>query len=187
MHRNDAVTSTHRGFKGRVNKGVEVKTHEGFAGVFAARPIAKGDKVFQVTGEARPFPSRYSIQVDANLHIEPPDGGNGAPASMHASWRFLNHSCEPNLAVDFETWHLVAVRDVAAGEELSFNYLTTEWDMATPFQCGCGAHGCFRHIGGFKHLTPPERARLIGRAAPHIRRLVDEELRQRAPGAESPG
>ena len=48
---------------------------------------------------------------------------------------------------------IVARRDLAIGEEISFYYLSTEWAMATPFRCRCGASGCIKLVAG-AHFTP---------------------------------
>jgi hypothetical protein len=63
---------------------------------------------------------------------------------------------------------VVAVRDIPAGEELTFDYLTTEWEMATPFACRCGAADCRGLIQGFKHLSPEAQAHLISRCSPYL-------------------
>ena len=46
---------------------------------------------------------------------------------------FTNHSCEPNAALDNDG--LYAIKDIQEGEQIFFNYLTTEWDMAAAFEC----------------------------------------------------
>ncbi len=66
------------------------------------------------------------------------------------SWnpaRFLNHSCGPNCEAQQEedrVW-LVALRDIEAGEELTFNYGYDigEW---RDYPCGCGAPNCLGFI-----------------------------------------
>ena len=61
------------------------------------------------------------------------------------------------------TMHVVALRDIAKGEVLCFNYLTTEYAMDQCFECQCykiseapkGASelpNCFGTIHGYKHL-----------------------------------
>lgn len=40
----------------------------------------------------------------------------------------------------------MARRDIAAGELISFDYLSTETEIAEPFDCHCGAPGCRRRI-----------------------------------------
>ena len=54
-----------------------------------------------------------------------------------------------------------ALRDIAAGEEISFNYLTTESEMAEPFHCRCGSANCFGFIQGRNFLTVEQADRLV--------------------------
>ncbi|GDX11860.1 hypothetical protein LBMAG57_36320 [Verrucomicrobiota bacterium] len=79
----------------------------------------------------------------------------------NVSWnpaRFLNHSCSPNCdaeLIEGRIW-IVARRDIAAGEELTFNY---SYDL-TDFRehpCRCGSFACagfivaedlFEHVRG---------------------------------------
>jgi hypothetical protein len=65
--------------------------------------------------------------------------------------RFFNHSCSANclsVGYDFE----LAVRDIAAGEELTDDYGTL--NPAEPFPCFCGDSACRRQI------LPDDHARL---------------------------
>ena len=59
---------------------------------------------------------------------------------------FLNHSCEPNVGVQGQIV-IVALRDVAAGEELTIDYGTIDSD-AQPMVCQCGAATCRGTITG---------------------------------------
>lgn len=36
-------------------------------------------------------------------------------------------------------WNFRALRDIQPGDELSFFYPSTEWEMAQGFECKCGA------------------------------------------------
>src|SRR5262249_11702242 len=67
---------------------------------------------------------------------------------------FINHSCHPNVIVDASRMLCVATRDIAKGEELSYFYPSTEWVMARPFLCLCGAANCIRIVAGARHLSP---------------------------------
>ena len=60
---------------------------------------------------------------------------------------------------------------VSRSEEITFNYLTSEWDMAEAFECRCGAERCLGNIRGFKHLTPAEQAGLEPLLTPFLRSL----------------
>lgn len=52
--------------------------------------------------------------------------------------RFNNHSCQPSCRTigDFD----IAVRDIAAGDELTIEYATI--NVLTTFDCRCGAKAC---------------------------------------------
>jgi len=82
------------------------------------------------------------------------------------SWnpaRFINHSCAPNCEAEWDEdriW-IVALRDVKAGEELSYNY---GYDLVDYRQhpCRCGTDGCvgyivaeefFEHVRGQQSLA----------------------------------
>ncbi len=61
--------------------------------------------------------------------------------------RFLNHSCEPNCEarfIDGRIW-LVAIRDVRAREELTFNY-GYDLEDYREHPCRCGAASCAGYI-----------------------------------------
>jgi hypothetical protein len=82
-------------------------------------------------------PYIFTINDDWDLDGDVP----GNPA------RFLNHSCDPNCEAQQEEdriW-IVALRDIAPGEELTFNYGydLEEW---RDHPCECGATGCLGYI-----------------------------------------
>jgi hypothetical protein len=54
--------------------------------------------------------------------------------------------------MDFSQMELRAIRDIEPGEELTFFYPSTEWDMSTPFQCLCGSSQCLKRITGARYL-----------------------------------
>ena len=86
----------------------------------------------------------------------------------------LFRSCEPNVAFDVERWALVALSPVAPRDELTFFYPSTEWTMASPFDCACQSPRCLRRIAGASHAPAGS---LSGRVlAPHIKRLLTGAL-----------
>jgi SET domain-containing protein len=61
--------------------------------------------------------------------------------------RFLNHSCNPNCEADIvhdRVW-LYALRNIRAGEELTYNYSYDIEDYADR-PCYCGAHNCVGYM-----------------------------------------
>ncbi|MFO7711466.1 MAG: SET domain-containing protein-lysine N-methyltransferase [Candidatus Woesearchaeota archaeon] len=66
----------------------------------------------------------------------------------------------PNGYIDFDDLAYRAKRPIRKGEELTFNYLTTEWDLAEKFNCDCGSNNCYEEIKGFKYLTLNQKKEL---------------------------
>lgn len=126
-------------------------------GVFAVRPIESGTWIVQYTGETithEESDRRYDdaamrrhhtflFILDDHSVIDAGVGGSDA--------RYINHACEPNCEAvyeedDGEIW-IVAVRDIAAGEELTYDYGYTvemeSWEEARRlYPCRCGAATC---------------------------------------------
>ena len=131
------------------------------SGLFVVRPVRKNEILITYDGPTLDHPTRYSIQVDENRHIE------GTPESN----AYLNHSCAPNTFVDWKGVYLRALRDIAAGDELTCNYLTTDWELHEKFICSCGTPNCFGEIKGFRYLSPQQQRQL--------ERFVPEFMRRR--------
>ena len=129
--------------------------------------IPKGALIFDVSGRSVARPSRFSLQVGEHEHIDLPPEMSLPEAMDRHPWRFLNHACEPNTF--FRGRALIALQDLAPGDELTFHYATTEYDMASPFECHCGAATCAGEIRGFVALDREERERLAPLFAEHIR------------------
>jgi hypothetical protein len=80
------------------------------------------------------------------------------------SWnpaRFLNHSCEPNCEAQLiagRIW-VVAIREIKAGEELTFNY-GYDLEDYREHACGCGARGCVGYIVAEEFFEQVRRQRM---------------------------
>lgn len=64
----------------------------------------------------------------------------------------FNHSCNANVGVKGQII-LVARRSITSGEELTFDYDTTE-TLADPFECKCGSQNCRGVINGTAWQNP---------------------------------
>jgi SET domain-containing protein len=136
-------------------------------GVFALRPIRKGRRVIEYTGERvshKEADSRYADKdeednhtflfiVDARTVIDAGVDGNDA--------RFINHSCAPNCetAIENRRVFIYALRNIEPGEELAYDYQIQREDGDPPnieeiFGCRCGAAKCRGTM-----LAPPELPR----------------------------
>lgn len=119
--------------------------------VFANRPLQQGERVLHTTGHKAVKQSMYTIQIGINQHFDP------APPV-----RYLNHSCEPNLGVRTNAEGLpdfYALRDIAYGEELTFDYAMTEYDIVmADVRCQCGADRCRGRLGRYQDLPDDIKA-----------------------------
>ena len=68
--------------------------------------------------------------------------------------QYINHSCDPNVFFDTHAMQVVALKEIAEGDEMTFFYPSTEWDMAQPFTCYCGCSNCLGEIRGAAHINP---------------------------------
>ncbi len=138
---------------------VEMRDQAGFKGVFARENIRQDSVIFRLRGTITTTPSKYTIQLGSNRHLNFPtirktnDG-------LDYCWQYLNHHCEPNGYIDTAELTFRAFRNIKRGEEITFNYLTTESKMAVPFACICGSSNCFGFIQGRDFLNAAEAKRL---------------------------
>jgi len=114
--------------------------------VFANRWFRKGETV--VVGhrvEILPERTMHSFQMDFDLHIQLDEPG-----------RLINHSCSPNTGVrnnKFGGYDFVALVDIPAGTEITWNYETTEYISIAVPECCCGSPECRLNIKGFEFLS----------------------------------
>lgn len=124
--------------------------------LFANKRFIKGDKIISLKGRLVKAgnSSPEAVQMNDDKFI---DGRDYVPED------FVNHSCSPNTKLDIEKRWFIALKDIPKNSEITFNYLTTEWDMKkwnTDFNCVCGSKNCFGHIKGFKYLTRADKLKL---------------------------
>jgi uncharacterized protein len=142
-------------------------------GVFALRRIRKGTRVIEYLGERishRVADRRYAdhdendnhtflFSVDRGIVIDAGVGGNDA--------RFINHSCGPNCesVIERRRVYIDALRDIAPGEELSYDYQIGRERGDPPnvdeiYTCRCGSKQCRGTM-----LWPPRRKNGAGQRA----------------------
>lgn len=135
-------------------------------GLFTSRPIRAGSSVLTVTDPdylARAMSRReitragYShadiFQVGTDLFI-PPYGGPDD---------FTNHSCEPNcgLRVRPDGFSMVALYDIEANEELTYDYSTHQEHPDEDMACACGSRTCRGVVRSFSTLPAALRKRYL--------------------------
>ena len=134
--------------------------------ITAARAIRPAETLLTVGGVRMRIASRYSVQIDDNVHLNPPAGAEYLGADDSYIWRYLNHSCRPNAY--FRGLDVIALRGIASGEDVTFDYDSTEYDMAEPFVCQCGEASCRKIVRGFRYLDSTAREQLRPHLARHL-------------------
>ena len=128
------------------------ETHLGKA-VFAAEPFAAGQTIVRFSGpqvSATRVPQRLAGSADRFVQIGP-DRWLGPSGRIDD---LINHSCSPNAGLRFEDdgIFLVAIRAIAAGEEVAWDYSTTVADDGWSMACLCGSAECRGVVRGFATL-----------------------------------
>lgn len=131
------------------------RTRKKGIGVFTTRSFDKGERILDFAGDfftkdqlpesegAENKPSHF-MQIGRNIYQGPSD-------DMET---FTNHSCDPNCGVIINgiNAYLVAIRDIVAGEEITWDYSTTMSDDNWQMECFCNSDGCRKEIREFKYL-----------------------------------
>ena len=137
------------------NSGIQGK------GLFASADIKAGEVTWRQGPDEkryhldtiRSWPSekqekfwRYAYQVGDGWHHGPESGVVTDPAD------YMNHSCDPN------TWFvddglMVARRDIKKGEEITYDYATSETAETFVLPCNCGVPNCRKVVRGADYMT----------------------------------
>lgn len=130
------------------------------AGCYTMAPIRKGTQVVEYTG-----PRISKDEADETYANSPTTylfgvGDGSTVIDGHGTAMFINHSCDPNCEteeIEGRVW-IIAIRDIAAGEELTYDYYLYDGDEDEA-RCNCGSANCR------KSMYSPEEIRRRARAA----------------------
>lgn len=98
-------------------------------------------------------PNEELIQVDEDAFV--------ARGGMFDD--FVNHCCAPSMGLRLTPWgyEFVALRDIEAHEELTWDY-ATYWDHTSePLRCGCGAASCRGVTNRFSDMPVASQERYL--------------------------
>ena len=117
----------------------------------------------QLSSEMQNFP----FQVSDDLFLGPRDEGEIGVGER------INHSCNPSVGFAGAI-ALIALRDIAAGEEITLEYATcvASNDDAFVMQCSCGAPSCRKVITGHDWKLLDVQARLLPNYQPFLQEKV---------------
>lgn len=103
------------------------------------------------------------LQIDENLYI--------LTAEEKEPNDCFNHSCEPNLGFTGQIG-LVTLRDVDAGEELTFDYAMSDGEPYDEFDCHCGMPTCRHKVTGNDWKLPSLWEKYEGYFSPYLARRI---------------
>jgi hypothetical protein len=141
-------------------------------GVYAVAPIGRGETVVGFGGSMcdkaaldnlPPASARNAIQVDDGLFMVGPD--HDEPADM------VNHSCAPSCGLRGSIV-LVAMRDLAVGDEITMDFATCDSEAYDEFACECGARECREKVTGHDWESQDLQRRYRGWFSPYLARRI---------------
>ena len=113
------------------------------AGCFTLQAISKGQKVVEYTGERILHDDADKLYEDLPYTYLFGTSERDILIDGFGMAMYVNHSCEPKCEteeeVDGSVW-IISAREIAAGEELTYDYLLYEGDGDAP--CTCGSKKC---------------------------------------------
>ena len=123
-------------------------------GCYTTVTIAEGTHIVEYTG------GRLSKEQADELYNERADtylfciGEGDYVIDGDSVAAFINHCCEPNCETDEFDEHIwiIAQRDIAAGEELTYDYNLYDGDDDDEAPCRCGAKQCRGSMYGEEEL-----------------------------------
>jgi SET domain-containing protein len=114
------------------------------AGVYSTAPIRKGARVLEYTGPRLSKEQTDGMYADNEVtYLFTMDDPNVVIDGFGMA-AFINHSCDPNCESDQfgdQIW-IVALRDIAAGEELTYDYCLWDGEPGDEAPCYCGSKNC---------------------------------------------
>jgi len=141
--------------------------------VFAQIPVRKGEVLAIWGGQiitTEQFMQmsldnqRQVAQIDDDLFIFTPTSDEPADC--------FNHSCHPNAGMRGQIV-IVAMRDIAPGEEVTFDYAMCDSQPYDEFECQCGALECRGRVTGNDWKRPELWARYDGYFSAYLQKRID--------------
>ena len=129
---------------------------------FAKQNIAAGTRIAVFTGETYLSDTALglpSIMRDHAIQVGPREFVFGYKGLAHC----LCHSCNPNCGIRNLT-EIFAVRDIAKGEQLTWDYRCSENSNWILEKCLCGADRCTGTVANFDSLSPDMKSEYLSKS-----------------------
>lgn len=93
-------------------------------------PLKKNRVLLQLRGRISKNPTRTSIQIGKNKHVEDELG------------KYINHNCNPSCTI--QNNNVITLKTIKKGDSITFDYNSSEDVIFHPFFCNC----CGKQIRG---------------------------------------
>ncbi len=158
------------------------------SGIFAKADIRKDERLaifggkIMLIDEMYQIPEnmqRYTMQIEERFVL-------GPACTNPEDADFFNHSCDPNSGFKGQVF-LVAMRDIKAGEEITFDYGMTVSasvgsDMIFEMDCACGSPCCRKTITEQDWMLPELQVRYKGYFSQYIQDKMEKLNKNRFGG-----
>ena len=145
-------------------------------GVYASALIRKGSRILEYTGpRITPEEADRLYEHSPRTYLYGMDDGKTVIDGVGLG-AYLNHSCDPNCEVDEikgRVW-IFAIRNIAPGEELLWDY--NLYDDEDPAPCHCGSPKCRGTMYSREWMAKVRR-----REARKKKQAVEENQKEKAP------
>src|SRR3979411_1788766 len=138
------------------------------AGVYTTAAIKKGTHILEYTGPRLTAKTCEGMYADTEVtYLFAMDDGDTIIDGFGMA-AFVNHTCDPNCEtdqIDNRIW-IIALRDIEAGEELTYDYNLFDGEDDAP--CLCGAKRCRGSLYSATHLRKlaKKRAKVAAAGGP---------------------
>ena len=154
---------------------LEARQHpdKGGWGVYAREWVRAGELLIVWSGEVvsgdqlPPLAAagyHYSVQVEENLYL--------VTMREPETADLINHCCDPNAGLSGQL-AVLALRDIAPGEEVCFDYAMTDGSPYDEFPCACGTPNCRGQVTGNDWMRPELWKRYGNHFSPYLLRRIE--------------
>src|SRR4051794_3215616 len=145
-------------------------------GVFATAPIPAGTTLAAFGGSVCDRAALDALSEDRRIHsIQIDDDLFMVGADVPEPADYFNHSCAPNAGIVGNIL-LVAMTNIAAGEEICFDYAMCDTDDYDEFPCMCGTPQCRQIVTSGDWRLPELRDAYRGWRSSYVQGRLDAEI-----------
>ena len=146
-------------------------------GSYASEPITAGETVAAFGGSCvsrsaldalSPNDRAHAIQIDEDLFMVSPV--TTAPGET------ISHSCAPNCGISAGVL-VVAMRYIAAGEQLSYDHAMSSGSDFYDFECRCATPSCRHKVTGSDWMIPELQIAYRGYFSPYLGKRIASLVR----------